>query len=67
MNTWVPSRKWFAQVIGMAGALFMMWATTGSWDQEETVALITLAVTALTTYILPNAEPPQNFPPPIAK
>lgn len=50
----MPSRKWIAAQVAAIGALLTMWATTGSWDQEETVALIGWFVQAATTYLIPN-------------
>ena len=34
--------------------LAIMWASTGAWDQEETIAAVTLASAALLAYLLPN-------------
>lgn len=53
---YVPSRKWGASTVGALGTVLIMWATTGTWDQEETVASITLGVTAISAYLLPNAS-----------
>jgi hypothetical protein len=51
----VPSRKWLVTQITAVGALLTMFATTGSWDVEESVALIGLVTQALASYVLPNA------------
>lgn len=50
----MPSRKWLVAQVTAIGALLTMWATTGTWDQEETVALIGLFVQAVSTYLIPN-------------
>jgi hypothetical protein len=57
---YVPSRKWGASTVGALGTVLIMWATTGTWDQEETVASITLGVTAVTAYLLKNASGDPN-------
>lgn len=49
-----PSRKWFASRITAVTGLLTMWATTGTWDTEETIALITLVSAAGLAYYLPN-------------
>ena len=51
----MPSRKWIVTQITAVGALLTMFVTTGSWDQEESVALIGLLTQALASYVLPNA------------
>lgn len=50
----MPSRKWFVAQVTALGALATMWATTGSWDQEETVAAIGLVVAAFSSWAVPN-------------
>jgi hypothetical protein len=50
----VPTRKWAVSTVGAIGTLLIMWVTTGTWDQEESVGAITLAVTAFSTYMIPN-------------
>ena len=50
----MPSRKWFAARITAIAGLLTMWVTTGSWDQEETVAIITLISAGLISYLVPN-------------
>jgi hypothetical protein len=52
----MPSRKWFAARVTALTGLAMMWATTGSWDLEETIAAITLVSAALLAWLLPNAK-----------
>ena len=51
----MPSRKWAAARITALTGLLIMWATTGSWDVEETVALITLVSESGLSYLIPNA------------
>lgn len=50
----MPSRKWAAARITALTGLAVMWATTGSWDVEETVAAITLVSEAALSYLIPN-------------
>ena len=60
--SWMPTRKWGVNVITLASALALMYVSTGSWDQEESVALIGLITTALTTYLVPNSPDNANSP-----
>ncbi len=50
-----PTRKWAVTQITAVAALLTMWATTGGWDQEETVGLIGLVAQAAIGYLTPNA------------
>jgi hypothetical protein len=59
---YMPSRKWGASTVGGIGTVGIMWATTGTWDVEETVAAITLTVTAISTWMLPNKSGDPNEP-----
>jgi hypothetical protein len=52
----VPSRKWFAARITAIAGLAIMWVTTGTWDQEETVMAITVVSAALIAWLTPNAD-----------
>lgn len=52
----MPSRKWFATQVTAIAGLLTMWATTGGWNQEETVALIALVSQAAIGYLTPNAQ-----------
>jgi hypothetical protein len=53
-TSWKPTRKWLARtIIGAIGGA-TMYVLTGSWDQEESIALLTLAGGASTSYLLPN-------------
>jgi phage portal protein BeeE len=54
--TWVPSRKWGVLQIASAVGLATMYITSGSWDQEESIALVTWLGAAASTYLIPNAE-----------
>lgn len=53
----MPTNKWKAARIVAVAALLTMWATTGSWDTEETVGLIGLLSEAGVAYYTPNEEP----------
>jgi hypothetical protein len=50
----MPSRKWAVAQVTALAAIATMWATTGGWNQEETVALIGWVVQAVSTYLVPN-------------
>lgn len=49
-----PSRKWWAARVVAATGVLTMWATTGSWDTEETVAAIALLSEAALAWLVPN-------------
>jgi hypothetical protein len=53
----MPSRKWFATQVTAVAALLTMLVTTGSWDLEESVALIGLVSQAAIGYLTPNTGP----------
>lgn len=56
----MPSRKWWAARVTALTTLAVMWATTGAWDQEETIGLIGFVSAALLAWLVPNdEEPPQ--------
>jgi hypothetical protein len=50
----MPSRKWFAARVTALAGLATMIATTGGWDSEETVALITIVASAAVSWLTPN-------------
>lgn len=50
----VPSRKWIVRTVTAVGGLLTTWATTGTWDTEETVFAITVVVGAFNSYVIPN-------------
>ncbi len=53
-SSWKPTRKWLARtVIGVSGVV-AMYLTTKGWDVEESIAALTLATGAATSYLLPN-------------
>lgn len=53
----MPTRKWIARTITALGGLATTVATTGGWDQEETLMAITIAVAAAVSYLVPNDAP----------
>lgn len=53
---WWPTRKWFVAQVTALGGIAIMAVTTGTWDQEETVAGITWVVQALSTWSVPNTD-----------
>jgi hypothetical protein len=61
-KSWMPTRKWFASRVTALAALAVMWATTGAWDQEETIAAIGLVSAAALAYILKNDDTPGGVP-----
>lgn len=57
MSTNAPTRKWWTTQVTALTALALMYVTTGSWNQEETVALIGIASQAALAWLVPNDEP----------
>jgi hypothetical protein len=62
VKSWRPTKKWLVTQITAASALALMWVTTGSWDQEETVGLIGLLTQAALGYLQPNEDTPGGVP-----
>lgn len=58
----MPTRKWWATQVTAATAIALMWATTGGWDQEETVALIGLVSQASIGWLVSNKEGASGLP-----
>lgn len=57
-----PTRKWIAaRIVGVVGVL-TMWATTGTWDVEETVALLALVSEGTLSWLTPNDPTPGGVP-----
>lgn len=50
----MPTRKWIAARLTALTALATMWATTGTWDTEETVALIGILSEGGLSWLIPN-------------
>lgn len=57
-----PTKKWIVTQITAVAAVATMWVTTGSWDTEETVALIGLLTQASLGYLQPNNDTPGGVP-----
>lgn len=57
-----PTRKWWATRVTAVSALAVMAVTTGSWDAEETIALIGLLAEAAISWLTPNAQTPGGIP-----
>lgn len=60
----MPTRKWFANIIVALAGLLTAWATTGGWNQEETVVLIGILSAAVVAWLVPNdpANPASGGP-----
>ena len=46
-------RKWLARTIVGAGAIATMYLSTGTWDQEESIAVVGWIVAAITSFLVP--------------
>jgi hypothetical protein len=51
----VFSRKWWASRVTALTGLVTMWITTGSWDTEESVMLLTIVSAAAISWLVPPA------------
>jgi hypothetical protein len=60
----MPSKKWIASRVTALAGLATMWVTTGSWDQEESVAAIALVTAAIISYLIPNTDDGGGAPAP---
>jgi hypothetical protein len=58
-----PTKKWWATQVTALSALGVMYVTTGSWDQEETIAAIGIATQAALSWLVPNDQTPGGVPP----
>ncbi len=61
-NPWLPTRKWGVNVVTGLGALATMYFTSGTWDVEESISAVGLAVAAISTYLIPNDPSNTNSP-----
>ena len=57
-----PTRKWIVARITALAAVATMYITTGSWDTEESLALVGLITEALISYLTPNHDTPGGVP-----
>lgn len=53
----MPTNKWIAARVTGVAALLTMWATTGTWDTEETVAAIGLLSEGAISWLTKNYPP----------
>ncbi len=58
----LPTNKWYAARITAIAGIAIMYVTTDGWDDEETVAAITLVSEALIAYLVPNSPKPGGVP-----
>ena len=56
----MPTNKWLAARVTAIAALLTMWATTGTWDAEETVMLIGIVSEGAISWLTPNRPPVVN-------
>jgi hypothetical protein len=50
----MPTRKWWATQVTALTGLALMYVTTGGWDQEESIGLITIISQAALAWLVPN-------------
>ena len=54
-------RKWGARTITALSGVAIMYLTTGSWDQEESIALVTAVSAALVSLLVPPSEGTRTY------
>lgn len=62
MSSNAPTRKWWATQVTALAAIVTMYFTTGSWDQEESVALVGLVAQAAVGWLTSNEATPGGVP-----
>jgi hypothetical protein len=58
----MPTKKWWVTQITALSALAIMFVTTGSWDQEETISAIGIVSQAVLSYFKENDPTPGGVP-----
>lgn len=58
-----PTRKWWATQVTAVAGLVIAWITVGNWNQQLSIALVTLVAQALVGYLTPNLSTPSPAPP----
>lgn len=61
-SSWLPTRKWIANVVTGLGTVVGAWITTGAFDAEEKGILAALVLMATSTYFFPNQPTPGGIP-----
>jgi hypothetical protein len=57
-----PTRKWWATQVTAVAGLVIAWITVGNWNQQLSIALVTLVAQALVGYLTPNLSAPSPAP-----
>ena len=57
-----PTKKWIVTQVTALAALATMYLTTGTWDQEESVAAVGLVAQAIIGYVVRNDPTPGGVP-----
>ena len=61
-KSWLPTRKWLFGVVTAAAAFLVTWISAGEFNKEIKIALVGLAASALTSYLVPNNKNPGGYP-----
>jgi hypothetical protein len=59
----LPTNKWLAARVAAAAGIIILFITTDKWDDEESIATVTLVSEALVSYLVPNADTPGGVRP----
>ena len=57
-----PTRKWLAATTTAIGALLVLYIQQNGFTDEMLIAMVSAAVQAVVTYLIPNAETPGGVP-----
>ena len=61
-KTWLPTRKWFAALVGGLASVAASWIVTGAFDDVERGMVGTLVVALATSYFKSNEDTPGGVP-----
>jgi len=54
----LPSRKWWATQVTALTGLITSWILVGAWNQQLSIAVVTLVGQALVGYLIPLSSTP---------
>jgi hypothetical protein len=62
-KSWLPTRKWWAQLTGGVASVVASWLISGSFDDVERGMAATLLLALAASYWTPNADTRAGVPP----
>ncbi len=58
----LPTRKWWATQVTAVTGLLTSWIVVDEWNQQLSIAAVTLVGQALVGYLIPNTAAPESAP-----